>query len=225
MNMPEELFCPIHGPYDASLGSCPYCAGSGNRPPPPQISPLDDELPTDLGGSPNYQNNVAYDDLPTDLGHGENYAPGNESQGNTEISPERRAGGAGGYIDFDEEEFTELSSERPEDVTELDYTPTGTLGILWIKTGPQRGKMFHIKNETVVGRNKGSLILDDPKVSNPHAKFVLEDEQFTVWDFGSKNGTYVNGKKIREATKLNENDTLKIGDYHFELKVLRESDE
>ena len=64
--------------------------------------------------------------------------------------------------------------------------------------------------------------MDDPKVSNPHARFRLNDEDdgFVLWDFGSKNGTYVNDEKIAAATALKENDVVKIGDTEMVLKVL-----
>ena len=47
--MSAELLCPHHGPYDASYGTCPYCSGDANRPPAPD--PLEDELPTEIGGA------------------------------------------------------------------------------------------------------------------------------------------------------------------------------
>ena len=72
----------------------------------------------------------------------------------------------------------------------------------------------------IVGRKEGGLIIDDPKVSSMHAKFTMEGDNFVVWDFGSSNGTYVNGKKIREATVLEENDLVKIGDTVFVVKLL-----
>jgi pSer/pThr/pTyr-binding forkhead associated (FHA) protein len=72
----------------------------------------------------------------------------------------------------------------------------------------------------VIGRKEGDLILDDPKVSGSHAKFTMEKDDFVIWDFGSSNGTYVNGKKIREATILEENDVIKIGDTIFVIKLL-----
>ena len=46
--MSEEGFCEKHGPYDASLGGCPYCARERGLPPAPP--PLDDDLPTDPWG-------------------------------------------------------------------------------------------------------------------------------------------------------------------------------
>ncbi len=195
--MPEELICPTHGPYDASFGTCPYCqAEAGGRPSAP--APLDeDELPTDLGAAP--RGVVGYDDEePTDLGV-------------------RRKGR--GFLDLDDDEITDIRRGR-DDVTELDEEETGPLAILWVKDGHRRGRIHKVKDGALVGRSDGDLILDDPKVSNPHARFRFEEEQFTLWDFGSRNGTFVNGEKIREATPLNENDEIKFGGTSFIIKIL-----
>lgn len=209
--MQEELVCPIHGPYDSALGACPYCAGDGQRPPEPV--PLHDDAPTDLGGG-GYGGDVG--DQPTDLGHGD--TPGEEFD-LTDISPRRRAGGEG-FLDYDDSEETRLAEYRQEDVTELEFVETGTLGLLWVIEGNRRGKFYPVKNGTIVGRNKGNLILDDSKVSDPHAKFTVEDDAFVVWDFASSNGTFVNRKRIREATTLKENDIIKMGSMVFMIKVL-----
>lgn len=200
--MTQEAYCPQHGPYDASLGGCPYCAGS-QRPAAP--TPLEDDLPTDLGLDP-----VS----PASPGLG-----GEDGEMATEI-PARRAGR--GFLDFDGEDETELGRRVDrDDVTELEFdTARGTEGMLWVKEGPRRGRFYPVMHGTVVGRKDGDLILDDPKVSGMHAKFTIENEDFVVWDFGSANGTYVNGKKIREATVLYENDLIKIGDTVFVIKML-----
>ena len=46
--MSQEGFCEKHGPYDASLGRCPYCDRERGLPAAPAA--LDDELPTDPWG-------------------------------------------------------------------------------------------------------------------------------------------------------------------------------
>lgn len=197
--MTAEGFCQQHGPYDASYSTCPYCSGEFNRPPAP--TPLDeDDLPTDLGyGTPGSPVQAYDDEAPTDIGAGR---------------------GGVGFLDADDEEATDLGQYARDDVTELDIVPTGLLGILWARDGHRRGKIYPIKDGTVVARNAGNLPIDDPKVSNPHAKFTVEDDQFVIWDFGSKNGTFVNGERIRAATPLAENDTVKMGDMIFVLKTL-----
>jgi hypothetical protein len=196
-----ELVCQIHGPYDASYGTCPYCSNTLRRPNAP--TPLnEDNLPTDLGARP-----------------GSKPAAGWDSEGATDL------GGARSSKKFldDDVDPTELGRYgrgQRDDVTEIDNVVTGSLGILWVKDGPRRGQVYKIKDGTVVGRSTGSLVLDDPKVSNPHAKFTVEEEHFVIWDFGSRNGTFVKDKRIREATILDENDTIKIGEMVFVLKVL-----
>lgn len=220
-----ELFCPQHGPYDASYGTCPYCGG-GKRPEAPR--PLgDDDMPTDLNAAnqpPTVRTpkpaGVNFDEMPTDLGGA---APGRAFAGDdeapTELPIKRRSSGR--FLDADDEEATSLGRfGRDNDMTELDAVPTGMLGILWVKEGHRRGHVHRIKDGDVVGRRDSGLVLDDPKISNPHAKFTVENEQFIVWDFGSRNGTFVNGERIRAATPLKENDVIKMGDTVVVLKVL-----
>jgi hypothetical protein len=193
--MAKELVCPEHGPYDASYGRCPYCyPESGNRPVAP--TPLDeDDLATDLGGSP-----ARYDAY--------------EDEAETDLGDSRRSRR---FLDEDEEptDFYDVADE-----TELFEEETGTIAILWVKDGHRRGHIYKVKDGTVVARSEGDIRLEDSKVSNPHARFRLEDDKFTLWDFGSKNGTTVNGERIRAATELKENDEIQIGESTFVIKIL-----
>ena len=199
-----ELVCPTHGPYDASYGTCPYCSGNARRPQQPR--PLsEDELPTDLG--------VGQPAAP-------GFVPGGEgAEGETEIPAHRVRKN---FLDYDEEEETQMGRLASGDVTEIESSAAqdGPFGILWVKEGHRRGHIYKIKENSTVGRKDGDLILDDPKVSSMHAKFTYESGHFVVWDFGSANGTFVNGKRIRQATPLNENDLVKIGDTAFIVKLL-----
>jgi hypothetical protein len=177
-------------------------------------TPLDDEE-TDFGGR------TAPTMPPSGRGYGGG-GRGNADEGVTEIP---RARGGRGVLDFGEEEETALPNRRGRDDDDIDKTelieqPTGTECMLWVKDGPRRGKFYGVKHGTVVGRKEGALLLEDPKVSARHAKFTVEDDDFVVWDLASGNGTYVNDKKIRGATTLNENDTIKIGETLFVVKFL-----
>ena len=194
--MPEELVCPVHGPYDASYGSCPYDHPEAGRRPAAPIPLDEDDLPTDLGGRPPRPSGFDEDE-PTDIGAG------------------RRGKGF-----LDEDEVTEIRRPR-DDVTEIEEVETGPVAILWVKEGRRRGKIHRVQDGTLVARKDGDLVLDDPKISNPHARFRFEEDKFYLWDFGSRNGTYVNGERIRAATALKENDEVKMGDSVFVLKILQ----
>jgi phosphoserine phosphatase RsbU/P len=80
--------------------------------------------------------------------------------------------------------------------------------------------MYRIVNGSVLGRGEVDVALNDPKVSRIHAKFTVEGNQFVLWDFGSRNGTLVNGSRLRAATQLDENDEILVGDTALVLKVL-----
>lgn len=189
--------CPNHGPYDGN--SCPYPPPHGNEGRPVNPAPLDDDVPTDPGGRRNFYDNSGEDP--------------------TEIPDGARRGGK--FLD-DDEAATDLGRGEYDDLdkTELESPNVITLAMLWVKEGRKRGRTYPIQHGTVVGRTKGDLILDDTKVSSMHAKFNMEGDNFVVWDFGSANGTYVNNKKIREATVLEENDLVRIGDTVFVVKLL-----
>lgn len=198
--MSQEAFCEIHGPYDASYGSCPFCQRERGGGLPPDPAPLDDELPTDPWGGRERPSYAEYDEEETDMGFRARV--------------------------YEEEDVTQWPESRPggyaddETVVERSSREEGMLGFLIVKEGMRRGQVHRVHDGTTIGRDQARIILRDPKVSRPHAKFTVEEDQFMIWDFGSENGTFVNGERIREARMLNENDEIKIGDTVFVLKTL-----
>src|SRR4051812_31598437 len=70
------------------------------------------------------------------------------------------------------------------------------------------------KNEINVGRVQGNdLILAKGNVSKHHARILFRDGRLIVTDLKSSNGTYVNGRKITQATIVRPGDKVYIGDY------------
>lgn len=64
----------------------------------------------------------------------------------------------------------------------------------------------------VCGRLPGSdLVLSHPYVSRRHAQITREDGEYMLVDLGSRHGTYVNGKLIRDRSPLREGDVLAFG--------------
>jgi adenylate cyclase len=64
-----------------------------------------------------------------------------------------------------------------------------------------------------LGRSEGnSLVLDDHTVSRRHAMLQKQgDDEYWLVDFGSRNGTYQNGRRIAQPTRLNDGDQIGIG--------------
>ena len=85
------------------------------------------------------------------------------------------------------------------------------------KGGAERRETFD-KNEINVGRVQGNdLMLPKGNVSKHHARLLFRDGRFIVTDLKSTNGTYVNGRKIAQATIVREGDKIYIGDFVLRL--------
>ncbi len=64
----------------------------------------------------------------------------------------------------------------------------------------------------ICGRLPGSdLVLSHPYVSRRHAQITFEDGNYMLVDLGSRHGTYLNGKLIKDRAPLTEGDTLAFG--------------
>jgi pilus assembly protein CpaF len=87
------------------------------------------------------------------------------------------------------------------------------------KGGAERRETFD-KNEINVGRVQGNdLTLAKGNVSKHHARLLYRDARFIVTDLKSTNGTYVNGRKISQATIVREGDKIYIGDFVLRLET------
>lgn len=65
-----------------------------------------------------------------------------------------------------------------------------------------------------IGRSTegNDVIIDDPWVSRHHFQIVQDDNgSYRLADFGSTNGTYINGQKVSGEVDLDENDIIRVG--------------
>src|SRR5688572_2538145 len=56
-------------------------------------------------------------------------------------------------------------------------------------------------------------------VSRHHCVLMLEGSTLVLRDFGSKNGTYVNGERVTSELNLQHGDQVKIGPLEFEVQM------
>lgn len=81
--------------------------------------------------------------------------------------------------------------------------------------GTLKGKEFPISSRFVIGRREGGqVVIDDGIVSRRHADISYEDGKYVLRDLGSRNGTRVNGTKIKERA-LSHGDRIYIGRTKF----------
>ena len=64
----------------------------------------------------------------------------------------------------------------------------------------------------IIGREAGEtdLLLPERQVSRKHAKIERTDTGFLLTDLESKNGTFLNGKELREPKMLQDGDEIQI---------------
>jgi pSer/pThr/pTyr-binding forkhead associated (FHA) protein len=68
------------------------------------------------------------------------------------------------------------------------------------------------QTETQIGKGpRNDLVIADPAVSSAHAVVRAEGEHFTISDLGSRNGTFVNGKRLVQPQQLQHGDVIGIG--------------
>ncbi len=90
--------------------------------------------------------------------------------------------------------------------------------ILFKKNGSQ--KVFPLPSSiTVIGRRHDcDLCIPLMPVSRRHCQLSLNNETLNIRDLGSRNGTYLNDKRIDEAT-IQPGDYIKIGPLTFALQI------
>jgi|SRR5215218_102838 len=82
--------------------------------------------------------------------------------------------------------------------------------------GHEPGTTFDLRDGAMFGRSDGADIrVDDPFASSSHAR--IDDRGGTMYleDMGSTNGTYLNGRKVQSAERLDVGDTIRIGDSEY----------
>jgi hypothetical protein len=87
---------------------------------------------------------------------------------------------------------------------------TYSFGAIKCTAGELSGRTFNLSDKGLnVGRGGGSDIsLSSETVSRKHAWIGPVAGEITIKDLGSTNGTFVNGKQIQGAEKLNIGDTI-----------------
>jgi len=81
-------------------------------------------------------------------------------------------------------------------------------------------KSFTIKEgwKLTIGRGADAdVIVDNTAISREHTSLELKDGLYILSDLGSLNGTFVNGKKIKGAEYITQDDNIKLG--KFKLSV------
>jgi hypothetical protein len=79
-------------------------------------------------------------------------------------------------------------------------------------------------NEVSIGRSpENGIMIDNPAVSHFHARVFNEDGRLMLEDFGSLNGTFVNGQRVK-MVMLKAGDSVAIGKHTIVISESRDLD-
>ena len=88
--------------------------------------------------------------------------------------------------------------------------------------GPLHGRRFQLNDEEMltIGRSEEcDIFIDDPEISRHHASVVLHNAGVWVQDAGSRNGVFVDEKRVVRPVELRPNVAMTIGDYGFAIEL------
>lgn len=111
-------------------------------------------------------------------------------------------------------------ANRPVAVAEEEEFVGPYKGKLTCTEGAYAGAEFYLTEDvTTIGSIEGNTIcIQDAGVSKRHAGIKIEDMRFELADFGSTNGTLVNGNKITKQF-LRDQDIIRIGECHLKFSL------
>ncbi len=94
---------------------------------------------------------------------------------------------------------------------------------MWIleSTDPEYELVFRLLHgdpKTLGRAPRADFIVDAPLVSRLHCRFSVDGDGLCVEDLGSTNGTWVNGRKVKDAS-LVAGDKIKVGRVVFNVKA------
>ena len=89
-----------------------------------------------------------------------------------------------------------------------------------VPTSAPLGNRFAIYGEAIIGRAKGcDISIKEDYISAKHAHIWFEDGEWYLEDLGSRNGTAVNGQRIRDIVILDPEDVISFGGLNFVFEL------
>ena len=101
-------------------------------------------------------------------------------------------------------------------------TPAGgrVYRLIW-----KRREIDLAEGENILGRDRDAVVwLDSPTVSRRHARIVVSGDQAMLEDLGSRNGTWIRGRKITGPVRLSDLDEVKLGSVVTVFRILESAE-
>lgn len=80
-------------------------------------------------------------------------------------------------------------------------------------------RKLYVDSTCLIGRDlRRDVVLHDAEVSRSHAELRPCDGRWRLADLGSRNGTYVNGRRIVGPVDIGPGDELRLGRVHVSVR-------
>jgi DNA-binding winged helix-turn-helix (wHTH) protein len=111
------------------------------------------------------------------------------------------------------------SAEELRESTSKGSARTSICRLIW----GNREVALHF-GENLIGRDEDGVVwIDDAQVSRRHARIVIDERGAVLEDLGSKNGTYLRGKKIEGPRKLADRDEVTVGPASMTFRIFKQT--
>jgi len=91
--------------------------------------------------------------------------------------------------------------------------------LVLVEPASEAGAAYVIDDEITMGRGGGCTVplAFDTFVSTVHARAFDRDGTLWIEDLGSRNGTFVNGEQVHEATRVSKGARVQVGETVLEV--------
>ncbi len=91
--------------------------------------------------------------------------------------------------------------------------------LVFVRSDSQAGMHFTVADSVVLGKSPDADIpIDDPYASEFHVRIRRSQGKLSASDLGSANGTYLNGRRMRNPVELARGDALQVGRTVLEVR-------
>lgn len=95
-------------------------------------------------------------------------------------------------------------------------------------SAPGRYQLIHgasehrlFEGENVIGREAdASLVIDSNAISRRHAVVIVDGERVFLEDLGSKNGTFLNGNRVKDRVEVHDGAEIRLGLVKLTLRAI-----
>ncbi|MDA0746426.1 MAG: FHA domain-containing protein [bacterium] len=93
--------------------------------------------------------------------------------------------------------------------------------LVWMDETTGKEKVYLVSEaDRFAGRDPlTDIVIGDEQASAKHVKISYREAAFHVADLGSRNGTFVNGERVTDTRRLEDEDLIKIGQTMFKFST------